>query len=173
MRNKLHQFGLLIVGVLIGVAVSLNFSAEAQKGATTAPLPIEELRAFTEVFGRVKSDYVEPVEDKKLITEAINGMLSGLDPHSAYLDQEAFRELQVGNIHRVMSHAALVSNLPTIVSSLTALVGSLALTCPRCGDGWITVREPEHGGTETAFFACTASCQPGSVLNHVQPIMTY
>ncbi len=96
MRNKLHQVGLLIIGVLIGVAVSLNFSAVAQKGATTAPLPIEELRAFTEVFGRVKSDYVEPVDDKKLITEAINGMLTGLDPHSAYLDQEAFRELQVG-----------------------------------------------------------------------------
>ena len=48
------------------------------------------------MFGRVKSDYVEPVADKKLITEAINGMLTGLDPHSAYLDQEAFRELQVG-----------------------------------------------------------------------------
>jgi carboxyl-terminal processing protease len=96
MGNKLNQVGLLIVGVLIGVAVSLNFSAEAQRSVTTAPLPIEELRAFTEVFGRVKSDYVEPVEDKKLITEAINGMLTGLDPHSAYLDQEAFRELQVG-----------------------------------------------------------------------------
>src|SRR5688572_32440439 len=98
MGNKLNQIGLLVVGVLIGVAVSLNFSAEAQRGVTTttAPLPIEELRAFTEVFGRVKSDYVEPVEDKKLITEAINGMLTGLDPHSAYLDQEAFRELQVG-----------------------------------------------------------------------------
>ena len=60
------------------------------------PLPIEELRAFTDVFGKVKQDYVEPVEDKKLITEAINGMLTGLDPHSAYLDQEAFREMQVG-----------------------------------------------------------------------------
>ena len=96
MRKKLNQFGLLVIGVLIGVAVSLNFSAVAQKGATTAPLPIEELRAFTEVFGRVKSDYVESVDDKKLITEAINGMLTGLDPHSAYLDQEAFRELQVG-----------------------------------------------------------------------------
>jgi carboxyl-terminal processing protease len=96
MRNKLHQIGLLAVGALIGVAISLNFSAVAQKAATIAPLPIEELRAFTEVFGRVKSDYVEPVDDKKLITEAINGMLTGLDPHSAYLDQEAFRELQVG-----------------------------------------------------------------------------
>jgi len=98
MRNKLQQFGLIAVGVLIGVLVSLNFSAVAQREAATtlSPLPIEELRAFTEVFGRVKSDYVEAVDDKKLITEAINGMLTGLDPHSAYLDQEAFRELQVG-----------------------------------------------------------------------------
>src|SRR5918993_2392766 len=96
MRNKFSQFGLIVVGVLIGVAISLNFSAVAQRNTGAMPLPIEELRAFTEVFGRVKSDYVEPVEDKKLITEAINGMLTGLDPHSAYLDQEAFRELQVG-----------------------------------------------------------------------------
>src|SRR5918996_4919143 len=96
MRNKFSQFGLVVVGVLIGVAISLNFSAVAQRDGGALPLPIEELRAFTEVFGRVKSDYVEPVEDKKLITEAINGMLTGLDPHSAYLDQEAFRELQVG-----------------------------------------------------------------------------
>src|SRR3954447_21947514 len=96
MRNKFSQFGLVIVGVLIGVAISLNFSAVAQRDSGALPLPIEELRAFTEVFGRVKSDYVEPVEDKKLITEAINGMLTGLDPHSAYLDQEAFKELQVG-----------------------------------------------------------------------------
>jgi carboxyl-terminal processing protease len=96
MRNKLQQLGLVTIGVLIGVAVSLNYSAVAQKAATAGPLPIEELRAFTEVFGRVKSDYVEPVDDKKLITEAINGMLTGLDPHSAYLDQDAFKELQVG-----------------------------------------------------------------------------
>src|SRR6266511_5477447 len=96
MRNKFSQLGLIVVGVLIGVAISLNFSAVAQKNTTALPLPIEELRAFTEVFGRVKSDYVEPVEDKKLITEAINGMLTGLDPHSAYLDAEAFKELQVG-----------------------------------------------------------------------------
>jgi len=96
MRNKLHQVAMVAVGVLIGIAVSLNYSAVAQKEAGAGPLPIEELRAFTEVFGRVKSDYVEPVDDKKLITEAINGMLTGLDPHSAYLDQEAFKELQVG-----------------------------------------------------------------------------
>ncbi len=96
MRYKLHQIGLIAVGVLLGVLISLNFSAVAQKNGASTPLPIEELRSFTEVFGRVKSDYVEPVDDKKLITQAINGMLTGLDPHSAYLDQEAFKELQVG-----------------------------------------------------------------------------
>ncbi len=96
MRSKINKLGLVVVGVLIGVAISLNYSAIAQREAAALPLPIEELRAFTEVFGRVKSDYVEPVEDRKLITEAINGMLTGLDPHSAYLDQEAFKEMQVG-----------------------------------------------------------------------------
>jgi len=94
MHNKFRQVGLIAVGAILGVLISLNFSAVAQKSA--GPLPIEDLRAFTEVFGRIKNDYVEPVEDKKLISEAINGMLSGLDPHSAYLDVEAFRDLQVG-----------------------------------------------------------------------------
>ncbi|MEP6606899.1 MAG: S41 family peptidase [Nitrosospira sp.] len=98
MGNKMRQFGLIIFGAIAGVMLSLNFSAVANKDTQEVlrPLPVEELRAFTEVFGRIKSDYVEPVEDKKLITEAINGMLTGLDPHSAYLDSDAFKELQIG-----------------------------------------------------------------------------
>ncbi len=95
MRSRLEKVGLVAVGLFAGVFLSLHFSAIAEKD-TLAPLPVEELRAFSEVFGRIKSDYVEPVSDKKLITEAINGMLSGLDPHSAYLDAEGFKELQVG-----------------------------------------------------------------------------
>src|SRR6202008_3884758 len=95
MHTRLRNIGFMVVGAVAGVLISLNFQAIADRTTRTA-LPIEELRAFTEVFGAIKSDYVEPVEDKKLITEAINGMLTGLDPHSAYLDQEAFRELQVG-----------------------------------------------------------------------------
>jgi carboxyl-terminal processing protease len=94
MSGKLKQLSLLSIGVVFGVALSLNFSAIADR--EPEPLPIEDLRAFTEIFGKIKSDYVEPVEDKKLITEAINGMLAGLDPHSSYLDPEAFKELQVG-----------------------------------------------------------------------------
>src|SRR6185295_11307303 len=94
MQKKLRGIGLVLVGVVAGVFISLNFEAIAQRAARSG-LPIEELRAFTEVFGAIKSNYVEPVEDKKLITEAITGMLTGLDPHSAYLDAEAFKELRI------------------------------------------------------------------------------
>lgn len=95
MRNKLQKIGLVVTGAIIGVMISLNYSAIAEKEAV-APLPVEELRTFAEVYGRIKADYVEPVSDKKLITDAINGMVSGLDPHSGYLDADAFKELQVG-----------------------------------------------------------------------------
>ena len=98
MHNTIKKIGLILIGVLTGVMVSLNFSAVANRATQEVmyPLPIEELRSFTQVFGRIKSDYVEPIEDKKLITEAINGMLVGLDPHSAYLDKDDYRELQIG-----------------------------------------------------------------------------
>jgi carboxyl-terminal processing protease len=95
MFGRWRQIGLVAVGIVVGVMISLNYSAVAQR-AGLAPLPIEEMRAFTDVFEAIKRHYVEPVEDKKLFTEAINGMLTGLDPHSAYLDQDAYRELQVG-----------------------------------------------------------------------------
>src|SRR5271154_2638120 len=95
MRNRLQQFGLITLGIVLGVMLSLNFSAVAQhEAAPTSSLPVEELRTLTEVFGRIKSDYVEPVDDKKLITGAINGMVSDLDPHSAYLEGEDFQELE-------------------------------------------------------------------------------
>lgn len=98
MRNFMNKISLVFVGIIAGVMVSLNFSAIADKEIKQElqTLPIEELRTFSQVFGRIKSDYVEPVEDKKLITEAINGMLVGLDPHSAFLDSEEYKELQIG-----------------------------------------------------------------------------
>jgi len=95
MSRRIKELGLIAVGMIAGAVLILPFFAMAEK-EVVLPLPVEELRAFANVFGRIKSDYVEPVSDKKLITEAINGMLSGLDPHSAYLDAEGFKELQVG-----------------------------------------------------------------------------
>ena len=94
--GKLKNTGLIGLGVVAGIAVSLQFSAMAQKSVEPA-LPLEELRQLADVFGLIKSDYVEPVEDKKLLTEAISGMVASLDPHSAYLDKKAYAELREGS----------------------------------------------------------------------------
>ncbi|MCX7175603.1 MAG: S41 family peptidase [Proteobacteria bacterium] len=94
MRIKLQQAGLIFLGLVAGVLISLNFSASAQRDSATA-LPVEELRSFADVFNAIKQGYVEPIDDKKLITHAISGMLSNLDPHSAYLDSDSFKDLQV------------------------------------------------------------------------------
>lgn len=95
MRSTLQKVCLITSGAALGLMVSLTFSAFAEKDIRTQ-LPLDELRTFAEVFGRIKQDYVEPIEDKKLITEAINGMLTGLDPHSAYFDADAYKDLQAG-----------------------------------------------------------------------------
>ena len=94
MRNKLQQAGLILLGLIAGISISLNYSAIAQKDSA-GPLPVEELRTFADVYSAIKTGYVETVEDKKLITQAISGMLTGLDPHSQYLDADAFKDLQV------------------------------------------------------------------------------
>ena len=93
--GKWKQAGLLCAGLVGGVLISLQFSAMAEK-ESRAMIPIEELRTFAEVFNAIKQGYVEPIDDKKLITHAISGMLSNLDPHSTYLDADAFKDLQVG-----------------------------------------------------------------------------
>jgi len=96
MGKKLKNSGLVGLGVVAGIAISLQFSAMAQKPVEPA-LPLEELRQLADVYGLIKSDYVEPVEDKKLLQEAISGMVASLDPHSAYLDKKAYAELREGS----------------------------------------------------------------------------
>lgn len=95
MKQPVRQVSLIAAGAVAGILISLGITAVAQR-EVRSPLPVDELRQFTDVFGAIKANYVETVEDKRLISEAISGMLSGLDPHSAYLDADAFRELQVG-----------------------------------------------------------------------------
>src|SRR5512132_2322709 len=94
MHNGWKKAGLIGLGAVLGLLLSLNFSAMAEKEARL-PIPYDDLQLFSLVFGKIKSDYVEAVADDKLIREAINGMVHGLDPHSDFLDADAFRELQV------------------------------------------------------------------------------
>ena len=100
--RKHRNILILLVGIISGATMSLCSSVLAEKETPPTKteelqtLPFDELRNFTEIFGRIKQDYVEPVSDKKLLEDAIRGMLSGLDPHSAYLGTDEYKELQEG-----------------------------------------------------------------------------
>ena len=89
----------LLIGLLLGITLSTTVSVFADKDSAASSsnaLPLDELRLFTDVYVRIKNDYVVDVDDKTLLENAIRGMLSGLDPHSSYLDAEDFKELQIG-----------------------------------------------------------------------------
>ena len=95
MGSTLKNTGLLAVGVAAGVAVTMQFSALAYKPVEPS-MPLDELRQLARVVDIIQSEYVEPVKGDKLLTEAINGMVGSLDPHSGYLDPAAYRELREG-----------------------------------------------------------------------------
>ncbi len=86
----------LVLGILVGLAASLTGNVLANKTAQPQGLPLDQLRNFSDIYSRIKSDYVEDVDDKTLLEYAIRGMLSGLDPHSTYLDADEYQELRIG-----------------------------------------------------------------------------
>jgi len=90
------KLSILILGLLCSIYSNSIFSAtESEKDITQPePLPIEELRTFAEVYNRIKSTYVEDVDDQLLLNGAIAGMLDSLDPHSTFLNKEAYLNIQ-------------------------------------------------------------------------------
>ena len=95
MKSNTRNVFILTIGLVLGVSLTIGHAVFADRDKP-GPLPLNELNTFTEVFSNIKNNYVEPVDDKTLLDSAIRGMLAGLDPHSAYLDSEAYEELQVG-----------------------------------------------------------------------------
>ena len=93
MRATWQKAAWVGVGAAMGVALSLAITVDANRDAK-ANIPLDDLRTFSDVYSRIKSDYVEPVSDKKLIEQAIAGMVSSLDPHSTFLDEAAFKDLR-------------------------------------------------------------------------------
>lgn len=94
MGSKLKIVGWISIGALAGALISTQLQAVAR--GSLAPLPLDEMQQFAAVFGMIKSDYVEPTDEKKLITDAIAGMIAGLDPHSQYFDKKSFKEFSEG-----------------------------------------------------------------------------
>ncbi len=99
MKKRLSVLSPFLMGIALGVfllpAPDLAAQVTPEEEASQS-VPLDELRVFAEIFGRIKQDYVEPVDDTVLLEQAIRGMLSGLDPHTTYLNAEEYKELQVG-----------------------------------------------------------------------------
>ena len=98
MGSKLKVAGWLALGAVAGALTTMQFQAIAR--SSVSQLPLEELQQLAAVFGMVKTDYVEPVDEKKLINDAISGMVSGLDPHSQFFDKKSFKEFREGTSGR-------------------------------------------------------------------------
>ncbi|WP_070989553.1 S41 family peptidase [Halofilum ochraceum] len=98
MAHPTRKLLLVLLGTVLGATLTLGHAVLAQDEDRSAAeeLPLEQLRTFTDVYSRIKDNYVEEIDDDQLLEYAIEGMLNGLDPHSSYLNQEAFRELQIG-----------------------------------------------------------------------------
>lgn len=96
LRTGIIAILFLILGLQLANGENEISTPDTAEASDVDALPLDELRTFTEVFAKIKNDYVEPVDDKELLENAIRGMLAGLDPHSSYLVQEAYKELQEG-----------------------------------------------------------------------------
>ncbi|HEY5582235.1 MAG TPA: S41 family peptidase [Rhodoferax sp.] len=124
MGHKLKIAGWISIGVMAGALTTVSLQTVAR--GTLTPLPLEELQQLAAVFGIVKSNYVEPVDDKKLITDAIAGMVAGLDPHSVYLDKKALKDFNEGTTGKFVGVGIEISQEDGLIKVVSPIEGSPA-----------------------------------------------
>ena len=124
MGQKLKIAGWISIGAVAGARTTVQLQAVARGGLT--PLPLEELQQLAAVFGMVKTDYVEAVDDKKLITDAISGMVASLDPHSVYFDKKSFKEFREGTSGRFVGVGIEISQEDGLIKVVSPIEGSPA-----------------------------------------------
>ena len=124
MGHRLKIAGWVTAGALAGVLTTVSVQTVA-RGAL-APLPLEELQQLAAVFGMVKSDYVEPVDERKLISDAISGMVASLDPHSQYFDKKSYKEFREGTTGRFVGVGIEISQEDGLIKIVSPIEGSPA-----------------------------------------------
>jgi carboxyl-terminal processing protease len=124
MTSKMKIAGWVALGALAGGLTTLQFGATAR--SSVAPLPLEEMQQLAAVFGMIKTDYVEPVDEKKLIGDAIGGMVSGLDPHSVYFDKTTFKEFREGTSGKFVGVGIEIGMEDGLVKVVSPIEGSPA-----------------------------------------------
>ncbi len=123
-HSKLKIAGWISAGALAGALTTVSLQTVAR--GSLSPLPLEELQQLAQVFGMVKSDYVEAVDEKKLITDAISGMVASLDPHSQYFDKKSFKEFREGTSGRFVGVGIEISQEDGLVKVVSPIEGSPA-----------------------------------------------
>jgi carboxyl-terminal processing protease len=120
----------LFAGGIIGISVNLSQGASAGKEPEPeSALPWRDAHVLAEVFERVRTDYVDPVDDHKLMQDAIRGLVGGLDPHSAYLDDEQYAEMRInttGNYYGVGIEVAIEDGAVTVIAPIDDTPAALA-----------------------------------------------
>ena len=124
MGTKLKISGWIALGAVAGALATMQLQATARNAVSS--LPLEELQQMAAVFGMVKSDYVEPVDEKKLITDAISGMVAGLDPHSQYFDKKSWKEFREGTTGRFVGVGIEIGMEDGLVKVVSPIEGSPA-----------------------------------------------
>jgi carboxyl-terminal processing protease len=124
MGHKLKITGWVALGVVAGALTTVSLQTVAR--SSLSPLPLEELQQLATVFGMVKSDYVEPVDEKKLITDAITGMVASLDPHSQYFDKKSFKEFREGTSGKFVGVGIEITQEDGLVKVVSPIEGSPA-----------------------------------------------
>jgi len=124
MGQKLKIVGLLSAGALAGALASVSLQTVAR--GSLAPLPLEELQQLAAVFSMIKSNYVEPVDEKKLITDAIAGMVSGLDPHSVYMDKKTLKDFNEGTTGKFVGVGIEISQEEGLIKVVSPIEDSPA-----------------------------------------------
>jgi len=131
----------LVTGAIFGFSVALAGGVLAKGDAgDTSTLPWQQARLFAEVYERIKHDYVDQESDRKLMDAAIRGMVSSLDPHSAYLDSEEFEETRLSTMGSYPGVGIEVAADGSAVKILHAIQGSPAdVAGLRAGDEIVAI----------------------------------
>ena len=124
MGLKLKIAGWISLGAVAGVLTTVSLQTLAR--GTLSPLPLEELQQLSAVFSMIKTNYVEPVDEKKLITDAIAGMVAGLDPHSVYLDKKALKDFNEGTTGKFVGVGIEISQEDGLIKVVSPIEGSPA-----------------------------------------------
>src|SRR3954463_448981 len=124
MSHKLKIAGWISVGAIAGALTTVSLQTVARGSLT--PLPLEELQQMAAVFGMIKTDYVEPVDEHKLISDAIGGMVASLDPHSQYFDKKSYKEFREGTSGRFVGVGVEISQEDGLVKVVSPIEGSPA-----------------------------------------------